>query len=257
MGDHHCCATGLQMRGLAVSAAVCLLATLLLADGSPIMQDMTLLGEAEKLGGADPTPAQIGESVREAELPLTLAKKVCQSTWLGTKKACAEMVSDAGRKPMQEMMDGIKVAGQKISEEALSKIPGNTTSVEMVALSAKIRREYSQLGESLDSMDLEGVDPKEAEKTLAHTACQIFWQSVESMCAHLDNSAEEDKSAVAAMARSQAAQIVGRAQSAAKIEITLPAPPPAPATNASYAEDRTAQEFQNQEEVQELGESDP
>jgi len=235
---------------------VCLLATLLLADGSPIMRDMTLLGEAESLGVADPTPAQIGESVREAELPLTLAKKACQATWLGTKKACAEMVSDAGKKSMQEMRDAIKVAGQKISEAALSKIPGNTTSVEILALGTKIRREYSQLGESLNSMDLEGVDPKEAEKTLSHTACQILWQSVESMCAHLDNSAEEGKSAVAATARSQAAQIVSRAQSAAKIEIKVPAPAPAPPTNASYVEDRTAREYNKaQEEVRELGES--
>lgn len=242
-----------------MAAAVCLLATLLLADGSPIAQeDTTLPTEVEELGHKEPTRAEIGESVREAELPLTLAKKVCQSTWLGTKKACAEMVSDAGNKPMQEMRDGIKSVGQKISEQALSKIPGNTTSVEMVALTAKIRREYSQLGESLDSMDLEGVDPKEAEKTLAHTACQIFWQSVESMCAHLDNSAEEGKSAVAATARTEAAQIVSRAQSAAKIEIKMPAPAPAPATNASYAEDRTVREFDlSQEDVQELGESLP
>jgi hypothetical protein len=219
------------MQGLPVVAGLCLLA-LLLADGAPRLgEDATLPSEWDDLGQAEPTNAMIGESVKEAELPLTLAKKVCQATWMGTKEAC-DTLNMQTSKPIDELRTEIKKSGELVMNKALAKLPADTNAtmaMESLRVESKIRRTFSRLGESLHTHSMSSpTETKEAEKTLVHTACQILWQSVETMCDNVDSKAEEGKGAVVAVTRTQADMIKTRAADASAIKIALPAPPPAP-----------------------------
>lgn len=212
--------------------------------GDPVQQlmeeikDNSLEQIQEEAFESDASKVKAMEAVRagvQVPAPLKMAKTACQAAWLETKKQC-NVITVSSKESLGLLKIQIKAGGEAIQKAVLKTLTpdstsavSNSTEVSLLKVRArKMAAAFERLGEDLDEAD-ENVDQTAIKKTLAHMACQSFWQQVESLCTKADQKSDDSADAVTVAIKEEGKEFESKASTVAS---TAPDPTPAPAPPA-------------------------
>lgn len=169
--------------------------------------------------------------------PLKMAKTACQAAWLETKKQC-NVITVSSKETLPLLKIQIKAGGEAIQKAVLKTLTPDSTSVSnsteaslLIVRAHKMAAAFEQLGEDLNEAD-GNVDQTAVKKTLAHMACQAFWQQVESLCTKADQKSDDSADAVTVAIKEEGKEFESKASTVVGTA-PAPTPPPAPAGNST------------------------